>query len=56
MDFAQRAVISLAVVLAVGYTATDSFVDFVVFVHHISIPPLKVNTVCLNFKKILTFL
>ena len=56
MDFSQSAIIAFAVVLAIGYAATDRGVDLVIFVHHIQNPPLKVQTVWLNFKKILTFL
>lgn len=39
MNFAKRTVIPFAVILAFGYTATDSGIDFVGFTIHSKNPP-----------------
>lgn len=54
VDFFQSAKIPRAVVLAIGYTATDAAVDFTsIFVHHSKKPPLKVRVVCVSCSKII---
>ena len=53
VDFSERTEITLTVVLAFGYVATDAVVYFFVFVHHNKIPPLKVKAVCANYQKII---
>ena len=54
VDFTKGAIITRAVVLAIGYTATDCRVDVLsIFVHHIKKPPLKVQAVYANIEKII---
>ena len=53
VDLSERTEIALTVVLTFGYVATDAAVYFLVFVHHIKIPPFKVKGVCANPRKII---
>ena len=55
VDFTQGTIITLTVVLAVGYTATDCGIYFVGFTIHSKNPPFY-KSVWQIFKKILTFL
>ena len=56
VDLSQRTIIAGAVVLTLGYTATDTSVYFaIVFMHH-NKSSLKVQTVWANSQKLLTFL
>ena len=53
VDFAQGTIVTLTVVLTVGYAATDCGIYFVGFTIHSKNPPFY-NSVWLFFKKILT--
>ena len=53
MDLAQGTIVTLTVVLAVGYAATDCGIYFVGFTIHSKNPPFY-NSVWLFFEKILT--
>ena len=53
VDFAQGTIVTLTVVLTVGYTATDCGIYFVGFTIHSKNPPFY-KSVWLIFKKILT--
>ena len=53
VDFAQSTIIPSAVILTVGYAATDCGIYFVGFTIHSKNPPFY-NSVWLFFKKILT--
>ena len=55
VDFTQGTIVTLAVVLTVGYAATDCGIYFVGFTIHSKNPPFY-KSVWLIFKKILTFL
>jgi hypothetical protein len=55
VDFTQGTVVPLAVILTVGYAATDSGIYFVGFTIHSKNPPFY-KSVWQIFKKILTFL
>ena len=54
VDLAQGTIVTLTVVLTVGYTATDGGIYFVGFTIHSKNPPFY-KSVWLFFKKILTF-
>ena len=53
VDLTQGAIISTAIVLTFGYTATDGAVYVLSFIHHTKKPPLKVKAVCAKLSKII---
>lgn len=54
VNFTKRAIITATVILAIGYTTTDTGVYFLAFfIKHTKNPPFKVKAVCVKCAKII---